>query len=138
IENADIICAPMQNITDYIAHGSATIVVCNPPYRRAGSGVKQLQDSVAIARHEIAVTLNEVIDTASKLLSTGGRFYIVHQTERLAEVIAGCKSKKLEPKVLQILAPNESKSPHLFMLKCICGAKEGLEVLPQRVVDTCV
>ena len=138
LDNADIICTPMQKITDFIESGSATIVVCNPPYRKVNTGEKQLQDSIAIARHEIAVTLAEVVATAKKLLSTGGRFYMVHQTERLGEVIACCKANKLEPKVLQILTPNEEKPPHLFLLKCIYGAKEGLEVLPQRVVDTCV
>ena len=138
LNNADIICLPMQRITEQIPSGSATIVVCNPPYRKAGTGEKQLSSSVALARHEIAVSLSQVVETAYKLLQTGGRFYIVHQTERLAEVIAECKSRKLEPKVLQILTPNDKKQPHLFLLKCIYGAKEGLSVLPQRVVDTCV
>ncbi len=138
LSNADIINAPMQEITKYIPAGSATIVVCNPPYRRAGSGQKQTAETIALARHEIAVTLREVVETAKSLLSTGGNFYIVHQCERMAEVINECKTHSLEPKTLQILIPAEGKKPHLFMLKCTYGAKEGLVVLPQRIVDTCV
>ena len=112
--------------------------MCNPPYRRDGSGEKQLSESVALARHEIAVTLREVVETANALLKNGGSFYLVHQTERLAEVISESSGIGLEPKILQILTPAEGKKPHLFMLKCKKGGATGLEVLPQRVIDTVV
>ncbi|MBR6773468.1 MAG: methyltransferase [Clostridia bacterium] len=138
LTNADIINAPMQKITQFIAPGSATIVVCNPPYRKPGSGQKQENESVALARHEIAVTLKEVVQTAKALLSTGGSFYIIHQTQRLAEVMHECKSVGLEPKILQVLSPQNDKPPHLFMLKCTYGGAEGMTVLPQRIVNTIV
>ncbi len=135
---ASIICAPMQGVAARIGRESASIVVCNPPYRKVGSGEKQAADAVAIARHEIAVTLREVVTTANELLKNGGCFYLVHQTERLAEVIAECRGAGLEPKILQILTPSDGKKPHLFMLKCKKGGATGLEVLHERVIDTVV
>lgn len=135
---ASVICAPMQGVTAKIGRESASIVVCNPPYRKAGSGEKQTAPAIALARHEIAVTLREVVQTANELLKNGGYFYIVHQTERLAEVITECGNIGLEPKVLQILTPANGKKPHLFMLKCKKGGSVGLEVLPERVIDTVV
>ena len=138
LTNADIINAPMQRITEHIPPGSTTIVVCNPPYRKVGTGERQGSDSVALARHEIAVTLKEVVQTAKSLLSTGGSFYIIHQSQRLAEVMYECKSVGLEPKILQVLAPQNNKPPHLFMLKCTYGGAEGMTVLPQRIVNTIV
>lgn len=137
-DSASVICSPMQKVTARIGRESASIVVCNPPYRRAGSGEKQLSESVALARHEIAVTLREVVETANALLKNGGSFYLVHQTERLAEVISECLGAGLEPKVLQILTPAEGKKPHLFLLKCKKGGSVGLEILPERVIDTVV
>lgn len=135
---ASVICAPMQGVAASIGRESASIVVCNPPYRKAGTGEKQTSPMVALARHEIAVTLREVVQTANELLKNGGYFYIVHQTERLAEVITECGNIGLEPKVLQILTPANGKKPHLFMLKCKKGGSVGLEVLPERVIDTVV
>lgn len=138
LNNARIINAPMQNVREHLPAGYATIVVCNPPYRKAETGEKTANRSVAIARHEITVTLSEVIESAAYLLNSGGNFYIVHQSERMSEVIEECLKRKLEPKILQILTPNESKPPHLFLLKAVKDGKKGLNVLPQRAVDTWV
>lgn len=67
-------------------------VVSNPPYRKCGSGMKQENRSIAIARHEIAVKLSEVCDAAAYLLSSGGKFFVINQTERLAETMYECKN----------------------------------------------
>ncbi|MCH5164577.1 MAG: methyltransferase [Clostridiales bacterium] len=131
---ADVINTPMQEISKFLKAGCANIVVCNPPYRKQGSGMKQENEAIAIARHEIKVTLSEVVDTAAYLLSTGGKFYTVNQTERLAEAMALCRAAKLEPKKLQILTPNETKKPHLFLLKCVKDGAPGLIVERERVV----
>jgi len=130
---AKAVCMPMQEYANS-NKASATIVVCNPPYRKVGSGFMQETDFVAAARHEIFVTLKEVMESASKLLSTGGRFYMVLPTERLAEAMSYCVKNALEPKILQILTPNEKKQPHLFLLKCIKDGKTGLNVLKERPV----
>lgn len=137
-DTASIVCSPMQTAIGRVGRESASIVVCNPPYRRAGSGEKQLSESVALARHEIAVTLREVAETANAMLKNGGSFYLVHQTERLAEVTSECRAVGLEPKILQILTPAAGKKPHLFLLKCKKGGSVGLEILPERVIDTVV
>lgn len=133
-EIANVINTPMQEISKFLQAGCANIVVCNPPYRKAGSGQKQLNEKIAIARHEIKVTLSEVIHAAAYLLSTGGRFYTINQTERLAETLSKCVAARLEPKKLQILTPNSQKMPHLFMLKCVKDGASGLIVEREREV----
>ena len=110
--------------------------MCNPPYRKAGSGERHCADAIAIARHEIAVTFEEVARAASGLLRQGGAFYTVNQCERLAEVITLCEKHRLQPKILQILTPPHQKPPHLFLLKCVFDGKTGLKVLPQRTIRT--
>ncbi len=139
LENmCDIVNAPMQDVKAHFESGCATIVVSNPPYRKKDGGTAIENMSVALARHEIAVTLKEVLDAAAYLTRPGGRFYLIHRADRLAEIIYECKSRKLEPKVLQILVPSEGKSPHLIMLKCVKDGREGIEIMPERVVDTVV
>lgn len=131
---AEVINAPMQEISSYLSCGCANIVVCNPPYRKAGSGMTQQNEAIAIARHEIKVTLDQVADAASYLLGTGGKFYTINQTERLAEAMEIFRAHRLEPKKLQILTPNDVKKPHLFMLKCVKDASSGLIVERERQV----
>lgn len=135
-DKIEVVNLPMQQFVTRDREGAYSIVVCNPPYRKIGSGERQPIDSIAIARHEIFVTFEEVAEVSAKLLKCGGAFYTVNQCERLAEVIADCKKYRLEPKILQILTPSESKKPHIFLLKCIKDGKEGIVVERERVIRT--
>ena len=118
---------PMQEFT-----GHFDGVICNPPYAKKGSGSPRENESERIACTEEKVTFSEVADCAARLLSTGGKFWLVHHVTRLAEVIAVLVGKKLEPKRLQILRPTDGKAPHLFMLECIRDGKPGITVLNER------
>ncbi len=122
---------PMQRFC-----GNFDVVVCNPPYMKAGSGAPRGSESERIACFEEKVTFKEVAETAARLLSTGGKFYMVHHITRLAEVICTLKSHRLEPKRLQILRPSQNKPPHIFMVECMRDGKEGVTVLPEREPKT--
>lgn len=127
---AEIVCARMQDYAEQSENvGAFDLVTCNPPYRKAGSGMKQESECVAIARHEIAVTLAEVIHCAARLLGTGGKFCIICQTERLAELMHLCTCEKLEPKLLHLLETSTKRPSQLFLLQCIKDASIGLKLV---------
>lgn len=126
----EVINCPMQEFSGR----TFDAVALNPPYRKCGSGMRQSASAVEIARHEICVTLSQAVACAARLLSTGGKLYLIQQTERLAETIGVCKQARLEPKILQVLSPTPYKPPHLFMLQCMKDGAEGIRVLPQREV----
>lgn len=129
----NVINKPMQ---DYFVDKYFDAVVCNPPYYKVVASKKSAYTEVEMARHEVGVTFAEVAACAARLLGTGGKFYLVHITQRLAEVLAECVKAKLEPKVLQILTPNHEKTPHIFLLECTKNGKTGLRVLKERPVKT--
>lgn len=62
------------------------VVCCNPPYFKRGSGKINESDSKSLARHELSVTLEEIICTAEKILKNGGSLYFIHIVERLDEL----------------------------------------------------
>ena len=120
---------PMQEF-----RGRFDIVVCNPPYIKAGGGIVRGTESERIACFEEKVTFAEVARSAAMLLSTGGKFWLIHHITRLAEVLTTLKLNKLEPKKLQILRPADGKPPHLFITECRYDGNEGITVLPERSV----
>lgn len=130
----EIFTMRVQDAPAQFGRGRFNIVTCNPPYRKAGSGMQSESPYVRIARHETELTSAEAVDAAAALLETGGKFYIVHLCERMAEIMRICQERRLAPKVLQILRPAEGKPPKLFLLKCTAGGKDGLTVLPERTV----
>ena len=133
-DKMEVINAPMQSFAAGVEKGSFDVVVCNPPYSEKGTGEQSCERAKAVARFELEVTLKEVVCTAAHLLKYGGAFYMVNAVSRLAETVSLLCENKLEPKILQILTPNESKPPHLFLLKAVNCGKKGLRVLPQRPV----
>lgn len=101
--------------------GKYDIVVCNPPYRKVGSGERQLATHLAICRHEVAITLDEVIKSASLLLNNKGSFYIVHQSQRLAELCYLANKYKLEVKEILPVCSRQNTNPNLVLARMVKG-----------------
>ncbi len=114
--------------------GIAGVVTANPPYRPAGQGKISVGEPVAIARHEVCCTLQDVIAAAGKLLKTRGRFYMVHLAERLADIIFLARRYRLEPKKLRMVHAFAQEGAKLVLIQMTKGAQASLEVLPPLVI----
>ena len=95
-------------------------------------------DYLTIARHEVEITLDEVVRTASILLKEGGNFAMVHRTERLMDVLEAFRKYSIEPKRLRFVYPRTDDLESLIIL--IEGKKSknkgGLKVLaPMYIYD---
>ena len=104
--------------------GKATIdaITVNPPYKKVGSGIINELDTKTISRHEVLCTLEDIISIASKILKPAGSIYMVHQTERLVDVITVLREYKIEPKRIRFVHPSSHKAPNLFLIQ---GVKNG-------------
>ncbi len=99
----------------------ADVVVCNPPYRRVGSGERQQEQNIALCRHEIAATLADVVHSAAQTLNNRGSFYLVHQADRLCEIVCLCKDNGLAVKELLPVSPVGGKDPNLVLVRAVKG-----------------
>lgn len=137
LDNVTIVNCPMQDAYKSLG-GDYDCVVCNPPYRKCGSGERQLAPNLALCRHEIAVTLEGVIVSAKRLLNTKGSLYLVHQAERLAEICYLMKQNGIEPKVITPIAPRVDAQPNLVIVKGVlcgnvgCTVSKTLEILDEK------
>lgn len=76
----------VKNLHLELPKDSADVVTCNPPYFKAGSGEVPVNISRAMARHEITLTIQDIIKTTSHILKSGGKFYLIHINSRIAEI----------------------------------------------------
>ncbi|GHV02179.1 SAM-dependent methyltransferase [Clostridia bacterium] len=120
---------PMQEAHTALGCESMDAVVCNPPYRKTGTGDRSAADAIAIARHEVYVTLDEVAASAARLLKLKGRFYMIHRCDRLADVFRALSAHRLEPKTLKIVRPAPDKDPLWALVEAVKGGKAGLKVI---------
>ena len=109
---------------------SFDIVTVNPPYRKSNDGEVSPHDAKSIARHELKLTLEDVIKAGAFLLGPKGRFCMVHRPERLTDIIDMCRKYKLEPKTLRMVHPKLEMSANLMLIECKKDANSGIKVLP--------
>ena len=100
---------------------NADVVVCNPPYRRVGSGERQLRHNIALCRHEIAATLADVVHSAAQTLNNRGSFYLVHQADRLCEIVCLCRDNGLAVKEILPVCPSPDKPPNIVLVRAVKG-----------------
>ena len=56
------------------------------------------KDKLAIARHEIMCTLDDVVKAARDVLKPCGKLFMVHRADRMCDVISTFRKYKIEPK----------------------------------------
>lgn len=116
--------------------GAYRRVVCNPPYFSAHSGPVNADEASTVARHEQEDTLDSLCAAAAWLLTSGGRFFLCHRPERLADVLSALTAHHLEPKRLQAVQKRADTAPWLFLLEAKKDARPGLIWLPPLVLYT--
>ena len=116
------------------AAGSMDYVVSNPPYFPAGSGASASVEARQAAREEVGCTLADVCAAAARLLRWGGRLYLVHQPERLADLMVFLRAARLEPKRLRFVRHSAASAVSLVLLEARLGGKPGLQIEPELVL----
>ncbi len=109
-------------------HHSFDLAISNPPFRRLKSGLLSEEQERAIARHELRLSLPELIKAASYLLKEKGRFCVIYHPNRLSEIIEHLKKKGLEPKRLRFVHSNLSSEAKTILLEAVKGGKGGIKV----------
>lgn len=121
-----------SDMKDYVSFNTIEqydIITCNPPYFKVNDKnfFNETKEKM-IARHEVCISLEEVICTASKLLKNKGNFSIVHRSERLLEIFDLFRKYNIEPKRVQFVHEKVNKDSTLVLIEgCKC-AKSGLKV----------
>ncbi|MFI3214526.1 MAG: tRNA1(Val) (adenine(37)-N6)-methyltransferase [Eubacteriales bacterium] len=113
---------------------SFDVVTCNPPYMIGQHGIVNPESPMAIARHEILCTLEDVISQAAIVLKPGGNFYLVHRPFRLAEIMTTLAKYKLEPKRMQLVYPFVDKEPNMVLIEANRGGRPRLTVEKPLIV----
>lgn len=121
------------NIKDYYLDKKVDIVVCNPPYKEIGTGIKNENTVKYIARHEKECTLEDVFKCSSKILKQKGKLYLVHKPQRLVDLISLARKYNLEAKNIRFVYPKFNSSASIVLVEYVfCGGNE-INVLPPLI-----
>ena len=106
------------------------VVVCNPPYFKVNKEKNyfNLSKEKLIARHELELTLSDLLLSVKKLLRSDGNFAMVHRTDRLIEIIEEFKKNNIEPKRIQFVHEYINKNSTLVLIEGQFNGKPGLKI----------
>lgn len=130
-----VVCGDLKEVKKNFSSGEFDVVSVNPPYMKPSTGKVNLDTSILIARHEVLCNLEDVICSASFLLKSGGRFYIVHRAERMADVFVLMRKYRLEPKKMTFICANPESAPSLILVEGQKDRKSGLIVTKPKYVN---
>ncbi len=138
-EQIELINDDIKNLPNRFTEGYFDVVVTNPPFFKYIEGKSNINknDEKTIARHEVLITLDELVKTASYLLKNGGTFAMVHRPDRLIDIVETLRKYRLEPKRLRLVYPKEnSEANHILIEARKDGLKGGLKILPPLIIHT--
>jgi tRNA1(Val) A37 N6-methylase TrmN6 len=75
-----------------------------------------------VARHEINVSLSDVVSVAESLLKPSGRLVVIYPAERAIDLVLRMRAFKLEPKRLRLIYPKQGSEAILAVAE---GTKHG-------------
>ena len=133
---AELRCGDLRCHDTLPPAGSMDYVISNPPYFAVGSGASASLPVRRTAREESGCTLDELCAAAARVLRWGGRFALVHRSERLTDVLCAMRTHGMEPKRLRFLTKSAQAAPSLFLVEGRRGGNAGLIVEPPLIVGT--
>lgn len=126
----------LKEMDSSIIQNSYDVVTCNPPYFKVDSNSNlNSREALSIARHEVLVTLDDVVRVSAKMLNNNGRFAMVHRPDRLVEIIESFKRYQIEPKRLRFVYPRLGKEANGLLIEGVFKGKVGgLRLEPPIIV----
>ncbi len=109
-------------------------VVCNPPYHRVGHGRLSPDLEKAIARHELAVSLTQLLEAAQHLLGPRGVLVCIYHPSRLTELSVRLDGMGFRPSRMRFVHPKPQTAASMVLVEAIRNGGDALTVLPPLTI----
>ena len=117
-----------MDIREYKKSNYFDVIISNPPYMNDNGKKINENEHKAISRHEIKLSLNELISNAKRLLKPIGLLYFIHRTHRLVEIIKVLDKNNFSiKKIIFIYSAQNNKSTMMFV-EAVKGKTIKLEI----------
>ncbi|AUM62264.1 tRNA1(Val) (adenine(37)-N6)-methyltransferase [Spiroplasma monobiae] len=107
------------------------LLFCNPPFFKVdqGANLNKRSELLTPARHEVLITLEEIIKSAKIALKNGGKFLMVHLSERFDEIIVILKQNNFAVKRIQFVYSKENQEAKRILIEAINDGNDGMKIL---------
>ncbi len=129
-DRVKVLTDDIKNLKSIFTPGKFDFVFSNPPFRKTRSGRLNSNRERAVARHEIKISLSDLIKTASLLLKNMGRFYLIYHPLRLIELVGLLQKAGLEPKRMRFVHSRAGGEAKMVLIEAVKGSGRWLKIDP--------
>ena len=110
------------------------VIICNPPYFKTKEDNKSSSEPLNIAKHEGALTIENLIPALRRNLKNNGTLFFLYQTSRLQEVVVELTKNKFRIKELKFSYDDNKEYSNVFMVRCVKGGSLGMVVDKPHII----
>jgi tRNA1Val (adenine37-N6)-methyltransferase len=126
----DVRSMDMRKLRKEFQTNEIDFVFSNPPFRKPKTGRMSTDEERAIARHEIEISLPDLVSTATYLLKHNGRFYMIYHPFRLTELVSLLRESRLEPKRMRFVHSRAGEEAKMVLIEAVKGGGVWLKIDP--------
>lgn len=108
-DRVEIIKEDIRMLKNRFEGESFDLIASNPPYYPSGKGRIGPNRERTMARHEVAVTMTDIIEASSYLLRGGGRVVVIYPAGRLKEAISKMHKYSVGPRRVRKVYTSEAE-----------------------------
>jgi tRNA1Val (adenine37-N6)-methyltransferase len=117
-----------------VTGASVDLVVSNPPYRSLGEGALSPNPEEAIARHELRLTLDQLLGEARRQLRPDGRCLVVYPADRLVALLAAVVASGMQPVRLRLVHDRPDAPASLVLIDAKKSRRGRLAIEPPLIL----
>jgi tRNA1Val (adenine37-N6)-methyltransferase len=129
-ERIEILQKDIKDLKKIYPANKFDFVFSNPPFRKTKTGRLSIYEERAVARHEVEITLPDLIKTAAYLIKHSGKFFLIYHPFRLAELISLLQKAKLEPKRMRFVHSKMGEEAKMVLIEAVKGSGTWLKIAP--------
>ncbi len=111
------------------------LIVCNPPFFDLSKRFNKTKNDLSkIARHEINLTLEQLIISVKKNINNKGYFCLTHRVERFKEVMDLLESHNFAVSRVQFIHSHFDKPAQTFLLEARYQSNTSLKIIRPLII----
>ncbi|MDP2645633.1 MAG: tRNA1(Val) (adenine(37)-N6)-methyltransferase [Desulfobacterales bacterium] len=129
-----ILHGDLKQLYSEMIPGPVDIVVSNPPYRKVNAGRINPDPQKAVAMHEIKAALEDIIQTACRVLDLSGKFLTIYPVQRVVDLLEKMRFHGIEPKRLRMIHANAESEARRVLVEGVKGGRPGVTIDPPLII----
>ncbi len=115
--------------------GTFDVVISNPPYQKKQSSRLNPNNQKAIARHEITLCLEELIQSAAHFLKQRGSLHLIYPALRLTELLSTMQHHNIKPAAIRFVHTGKYINAKLLLISGIKNSSASVIIHPPLYLD---